>query len=59
MTETLSHWFEVIKNCSVSNTYKMGWSKSIVKVRKYTISDLNTIVLFIGFTLIELTKMFL
>ena len=31
MTETLSHWFEVIKNCSVSNTYKMGWSKSIVE----------------------------
>jgi DNA invertase Pin-like site-specific DNA recombinase len=34
-------------------------TKTIVKVRKYTISDLNTIVLFIGFTLIELTKMFL
>ena len=31
MTETLSNWFEVIKNCSVSNTYKMGWSKSIVE----------------------------
>ena len=31
MTETLSHWFEVIKNCSVSNTYKMGWGKSIVE----------------------------
>lgn len=31
MTETLSHWFEVIKNCSVNNTYKMGWSKSIVE----------------------------
>ena len=31
-------------------------TKTIVKVRKYTISDLNTIVLFTGFTLIELTK---
>ena len=34
-------------------------TKTIVKVRKYTISDMNTNVLFIGFTLIELTKMFL
>lgn len=31
-------------------------TKTIVKVRKYTICDLNTIVLFTGFTLIELTK---
>ena len=31
MNPTLSDWFEVIKNCSVSNTYKMGWSKSIVE----------------------------
>lgn len=31
MNFTLSNWFEVIKNCSVSNTYKMGWSKSIVE----------------------------
>ena len=31
MNPTLSDWFDVIKNCSVSNTYKMGWSKSIVE----------------------------
>mgnify|MGYP001281217542 CR=1 FL=1 len=31
MTETLSNWFEVIKNCSVSNTYKMGRVKSYFK----------------------------
>lgn len=31
MNFTLSNWFEVIKNCSASNTYKMGWSKSIVE----------------------------
>ena len=31
MNSTLSDWFEVIKNCSVNNTYKMGWGKSIVE----------------------------
>lgn len=31
MNPTLSDWFEVIKNCSVNNTYKMGWGKSIVE----------------------------
>jgi hypothetical protein len=31
MNPTLSNWFEVIKNCSVNNTYKMGWGKSIVE----------------------------
>ena len=31
MNFTLSNWFEVIKNCSVDNTYKMGWGKSIVE----------------------------
>jgi len=25
MNLTLSNWFDVIKNCSVDNTYKMGW----------------------------------
>ena len=31
MNPTLSDWFEVIKNCSIENTYKMGWGKSIVE----------------------------
>lgn len=31
MNPTLSNWFEVIKNCSVNNTYKMSWGKSIVE----------------------------
>lgn len=31
MNSTLSNWFEVIKNGSVNNTYKMGWGKSIVE----------------------------
>ena len=31
MNLTLSNWFDVIKNCSVDNTYKMGWGKSIVE----------------------------
>ena len=31
MNSTLSNWFDVIKNCSVDNTYKMGWGKSIVE----------------------------
>jgi hypothetical protein len=31
MNPTLSNWFEVIKNCSVDNTYKMSWSKSIIE----------------------------
>ena len=31
MNPTLSDWFDVIKNCSVTNTYKMGWCKSIVE----------------------------
>ena len=36
MNPTLTDWFDVIKNCSVSNTYKMGWCKSIVE---YCIED--------------------
>ena len=35
MNFTLSNWFEVIKNCSVDNTYKMGWGKSIVHRCQY------------------------
>jgi 5-methylcytosine-specific restriction endonuclease McrA len=31
MNINLSNWFYVIKNCSVDNTYKMGWGKSIVE----------------------------
>lgn len=31
MNEILRDWFTVIKNGSVDNTYKMGWSKSIVE----------------------------
>ena len=31
MNQTLSDWFKVIKNCSVNNTYKMGWGKSIIE----------------------------
>ena len=31
MNKILSDWFYVIKNCSVDNTYKMGWGKSIVE----------------------------
>lgn len=31
MNKILSEWFYVIKNCSVDNTYKMGWGKSIVE----------------------------
>ena len=31
MNSTLSNWFDVIKNCTVDNTYKMGWGKSIVE----------------------------
>lgn len=31
MNPTLSDWFKIIKNCSVNNTYKMGWGKSIVE----------------------------
>jgi hypothetical protein len=31
MDKTLQDWFYVIKNCSVDNTYKMGWSKSIIE----------------------------
>lgn len=31
MNETLSDWFTVIKNGSIENTYKMGWSKSIIE----------------------------
>lgn len=31
MNKTLKDWFTVIKNGSIDNTYKMGWSKSIVE----------------------------
>ncbi len=31
MEKYIEDWFYVIKNCSVENTYKMGWSKSIVE----------------------------
>lgn len=31
MDKILSDWFYVIKNCSVDNTYKMGWCKSIIE----------------------------
>lgn len=31
MNSILSDWFYVIKNCSVDNTYKMGWGKSIIE----------------------------
>ena len=31
MNKILSEWFYVIKNCSVDNTYKIGWGKSIVE----------------------------
>ena len=31
MNKILSDWLSVIKNCSVDNTYKMGWSKSIIE----------------------------
>ena len=31
MNINLSNCFYVIKNCSVDNTYKMGWGKSIVE----------------------------
>ena len=31
MNSTLSNWFDVIKNCTIDNTYKMGWGKSIVE----------------------------
>ncbi|TLP73236.1 HNH endonuclease [Maribacter sp. ACAM166] len=31
MDNTLKDWFTVIKNGSIDNTYKMGWSKSIVE----------------------------
>jgi len=31
MNKTISNWSYVIKNCSVENTYKMSWSKSIVE----------------------------
>ena len=29
MNLTLSDWFNVIKNCSVDNTYKMAWYKGL------------------------------
>ena len=31
MNNYIKDWFYVIKNCSVDNTYKMGWSKSIIE----------------------------
>jgi hypothetical protein len=31
MNSYIKDWFQVIKNCSVDNTYKMGWSKSIIE----------------------------
>ena len=39
MDKTLSDWFYVIKNCSVDNTYKMGWSKSIIEC---CVDDVNS-----------------
>ncbi len=31
MDSYIKDWFYVIRNCSVDNTYKMGWSKSIIE----------------------------
>ena len=31
MNNYIKDWFYVIRNCSVDNTYKMGWSKSIIE----------------------------
>jgi 5-methylcytosine-specific restriction endonuclease McrA len=31
MDKYIKDWFHVIKNCSVDNTYKMGWAKSIIE----------------------------
>jgi len=31
MDNYIKDWFYVIRNCSVDNTYKMGWSKSIIE----------------------------
>jgi 5-methylcytosine-specific restriction endonuclease McrA len=31
MDNYIKDWFHVVKNCSVDNTYKMGWGKSIIE----------------------------
>ena len=31
MDNYIKDWFHVVKNCSVNNTYKMGWGKSIIE----------------------------
>lgn len=31
MNNYIKDWFYVIKNCSVDNTYKMGWGKAIIE----------------------------
>lgn len=31
MDNYIKNWFHVVKNCSVDNTYKMGWGKSIIE----------------------------
>jgi len=31
MDNYIKDWFHVVKNCSVNNTYKMEWGKSIIE----------------------------
>ena len=41
MNNYIKDWFFVIKNCSVDNTYKMGWGKSIIECCNETPNEPN------------------
>ncbi len=41
MDSYIKDWFYVIRNCSVDNTYKMGWSKSIIECCVETPNEQN------------------